>query len=76
LRLHENDGCARCFLGVILLVILSKSPLTENYGSILEIARKAVETGEKVAILHIQDACVATTIDEYCDKLSESEIDL
>ena len=59
-----------------MLIILSKSPRAENYGSILEIARKAAENGEKVAVLHIQDACIATTINEYCDKLAENKIDI
>ncbi len=59
-----------------MLIILNKSPLTENYGSILKIAKKAVENGEKMAILYIQDACIAATVDEYCDKLAESEIDI
>jgi len=59
-----------------MLIILSKSPWAENYGSILEIARKAAENGEKVAVLHIQDACIAVTMNEYCDKLAEKRIDV
>jgi len=59
-----------------MLITLSKSPWTENYGSILEIARKAAENGEKVAVLHIQDACIAATINEYCEKLGENKIDI
>jgi sulfur relay protein TusB/DsrH len=59
-----------------MLIILSKSPWAENYGSILEIARKAAENGEKVAVLHIQDACIAATINEYCEKLAENKIDI
>jgi len=59
-----------------MLVILSRSPWAGNYGSILEIARKAVENGEKVAVLHVQDACIAATVNEYCDKLAENKIDI
>jgi len=57
-----------------MLMILSKSPWAENYGSILEITKKAVESEEKVAVLYIQDACIAATMNEYCDKLAENEI--
>lgn len=59
-----------------MLIILSKSPWTENYGSILEIARKTVENGQKTAVLYIQDACIAATINEYCDKLFGNKIDV
>jgi sulfur relay protein TusB/DsrH len=59
-----------------VLVILSRSPRSENYGSILQIVRKAVENGEKVAIMHIQDASIAVTIDEYCDQLAKNKIEL
>jgi len=59
-----------------MLVILTKSPWAENYDSIVEIVTKAAESGEKVALLHVQDACIATTIDEYCDKLAKSKIDI
>jgi len=59
-----------------MLIILSRSPLTENTDSILEIAREAAEDGEKVAVLHIQDACIGATIDTYCNKLAETKIDI
>jgi sulfur relay protein TusB/DsrH len=59
-----------------MIIVLSKSPLAENYGSIIGIAKKAAENGEKVAVLYIQDACIAATVDEYCDKLAESKIDV
>jgi sulfur relay protein TusB/DsrH len=59
-----------------MLIILSKSPWTSNYGSILEIANKTVENGQKTAVLFIQDACIAATINEYCDKIFENKIDL
>jgi len=58
-----------------MLIIFSRSPESEN-GSILEIARKAVENGEKVAVLYIQDACIAVTMNEYCDKLAENKIEI
>jgi sulfur relay protein TusB/DsrH len=59
-----------------MLIILSKSPRAENYDSILEIARKTAANGEKVAVLYIQDACIATTMNEYCDRLFENRIDV
>lgn len=57
-----------------MLIILSKSPIGGIYESILEIARKLSEKGENVAILHIQDACAATTMNEYCEKLAKRKI--
>jgi len=59
-----------------MLIILSRSPWAENYSSILEIAKKAAQNGEKVAVLHIQDACIAATIEEHCDKLAENKIEI
>jgi len=59
-----------------MLIILSKSPWAESYDSILEIVRKATGKGEKVAILYIQDACIAATIDEPCHKLALNKINL
>jgi len=59
-----------------MLIILSKSPRVENFNSILEIAESAAKNGEKVAMLHIQDACLATTMNEYCDKLSRQKIEV
>jgi len=59
-----------------MLIILTKSPQSGNYGSLLEIARRAAENGEKVAFLCIQDACIAATINECCDKLAENKIEL
>jgi len=58
-----------------MLIILSKSQSVNSYDSTLKIAEKASEKGEKVAILHIQDACIAATIDEYCKRLAEGRID-
>jgi len=53
-----------------LLIILSKSPFIGNFDSILGIVLKIVETGEKVGILHIQDACIALTLPEYLRKIT------
>jgi len=58
-----------------LLLILSKSPFREKYESFFEIARKAARK-EKVGILHIQDACIAATLDEYCGKAIENAVNL
>jgi len=56
-----------------LLLILSKSPFSEQYESFLEIARKAAGK-EKVGILHIQDACIAATLEEHCRKAAENGV--
>jgi len=58
-----------------MLIILSKSQSVNGYDSILKVAEKASEKGEKVAILHIQDACIAATMEEYCERLAEGKID-
>ena len=58
-----------------MLIILSKSPTVCDYDDIIDIAKKAVENGEKVAVLHVQDACIATTTDDYCEGLAENGID-
>jgi len=57
-----------------LLIILSKSPTEKNNASILEIAAKLREKGENVAMVHVQDACITTTVDEYCEKLARCKI--
>ena len=58
-----------------MLLILSKSPFREQYESFLEIAREAARK-EKVGILHIQDACIAATLDEYCRKAVDNGVNL
>jgi sulfur relay protein TusB/DsrH len=58
-----------------LLLILSKSPFSEHYELLLEVVSKAAEK-EKVGILHIQDACIATTIDEYCERAVGNGVNL
>jgi len=52
-----------------MLIILSKSPFVSDYESLVKLASKAVEKGERVAILHIQDACIAVTLDRYLRKV-------
>ncbi len=58
-----------------MLLILSKSPFSEHHESFLEIASEAAEK-EKVGILHIQDACIAATLDEYCGKAIDKGVNL
>ena len=58
-----------------MLIILSKSPFSEQYESFLEIAREAAKK-EKVGILHIQDACIAATSDEHCGKAVDNGVNL
>jgi len=58
-----------------MLIILSKSPTIGDFSSIIEIGKKAVEKGERVAFLHLQDSCIVATMDEYCEELAENGID-
>ena len=46
----------------------------KDSASILKLADKLAEKGEEIAILHIQDACKATALREYCDRLLEARI--
>jgi sulfur relay protein TusB/DsrH len=41
----------------------------------LKIAEKSSSGKEKAAILHIQDACIAVTMDNYCERLAEARIE-
>jgi len=59
-----------------LLIILSKSPFLGDYASILDIALRAVQKGEKVGVLHIQGSCIALTSDKYCRKLVDAGINV
>jgi len=52
-----------------MLITLSKSPFVSDYESFVRLVSKAVEKGERVAILHIQDACIAVTLDRYLRKV-------
>lgn len=57
-----------------MLIIFSKSPWAQNFDSAIAVAAKSVEHGGKVDVLLIQDACIAATVAEVCDKLAESQI--
>jgi sulfur relay protein TusB/DsrH len=46
----------------------------EDSTSIFKLAGKLVEKHEEIALLHIQEACEATTSSEYCSKLREASI--
>jgi len=54
------------------LIILSKSPFVGDYASILAIALRAAQKGEKVGVLHIHDSCIALTSDAYSEKLVDA----
>jgi len=58
-----------------MLIILSKSPSVSSYESILKMAEKSGDKGEKLAIIHIQDACLAVTVNDYCERLAERGIE-
>jgi sulfur relay protein TusB/DsrH len=58
-----------------MLLILSKSPFSGQYESLIEIAHKAANK-EKVGILLIQDASVAATIKDYCKRLADNRVRL
>ena len=59
-----------------MLIILSKSHFVGDYASILDIAFKAVQKGEKVGVLHIHNSCIALTSDEYSRKLVDAGINV
>ncbi len=59
-----------------MLIILSKSPSTGSYESVLKMAENASSKDEKVAVLHIQDACLAATMKEQCLRLADARIQL
>lgn len=59
-----------------MLIILSKSPFAGNFDSILRTASEMVEMGEKVGVLHIQDACIALTLPEYIGKMADHRLKL
>jgi len=59
-----------------LLIILSKSPFVGDYASILDIAFRAVQKGEKVGILHIHNSCIALTLNEYSKKLADAGLNV
>ncbi len=59
-----------------MLIVLSKSPWAENLGFIFETAEKAALKGEKVAVLHAQDAVIAATSSEYCSRLTDHDLEV
>lgn len=59
-----------------MLIILSKSPFISDHESLFRLVSKAVEKGDRVAILHIQDACVAVMLDRYVKKVVSLEIEV
>jgi len=59
-----------------MLIILIKFLSISDYESLVKLVSKAVEKGESVAILHIQDACIAVTSDRYLKKLAPLGIEV
>jgi len=59
-----------------LLIVLNKSPWAENLGFILEATKKVKVKGEKVALMHIQDAVIAATLSEYCTRLTDNDVEV
>ena len=59
-----------------MLIILSKSPFFGDYSSILNVALRAVQKGEKVGILHIHDSCTTLTSGEYSKKLVDAGLNV
>jgi len=59
-----------------MLIVLSKSPWAENIGFVLEAAEKVKTKGEKVALMHIQDAVIAATLSEYCTRLTDHDVEV
>lgn len=53
---------------------MSKLIPNEDSTSILMLARKLAEKRKDIALLHIQEACRATTSSEYCSKLQKANI--
>jgi sulfur relay protein TusB/DsrH len=59
-----------------MLIILTKSPFVGDYASILDIALKATQKGEKVGVLHIHDSCTALTSNEYSSRLVDAGLNV
>ncbi len=59
-----------------MLIILSKSSSTGSYESLLKMTESASLKGEKVSVLHIQDACITVTIEEHCARLVDVGVKL
>jgi len=47
------------------LLILSKSPYESSYETVLRLALTLSKKGEKIGMMHIQNASIACTIREY-----------
>ena len=48
----------------------------DDSASILDVAARLAEKGERIAILHVQDACSAVASKEYCDRLLKDKINV
>lgn len=59
-----------------MLVVLSKSPSSEGYRTILQIVSKFAEKRGKVTFLYIQDGCIAATKDEHLDILTGNNFEV
>jgi sulfur relay protein TusB/DsrH len=59
-----------------LLMILSKSLFVGDYASILDMALRVVQKGEKTGVMHIHDSCMALTSVEYSTKLVDAGLNV
>lgn len=59
-----------------MLIILSKSPFGDSFASVLKIAFEIANKGEKVGILHIQDACITLTLPDHLEEITDERIKL
>ena len=59
-----------------MLIILSKSPFVGDYASILDMALRVVQKGEKTGVMHIHDSCMALTSVEYSTKLVDAGLNV
>ena len=59
-----------------LLVVFGRSPWAADWGFVLDVTKRIVGKGEKVSVLHVQDACIAVTMSEYCEKLGDSHVEV
>jgi len=57
-----------------MLIILSESINGGSQNALLKIAAESAKKDDKIAILHIQDACTAATSSKYCDRLLQNKI--
>ena len=59
-----------------MLIVLSRSPWSENLAFVLEAAEKVKAKGEGVTLMHIQDAVIAATLSEYCTRLTDHNVEV